>query len=130
MRFRPLLVAVVSLAAGLVLFVVARGPVRGLLGDVLVVVFLDAALASVRFATPVVRLGLVGALAVGVELLQLLRLVGPDAHWLLHLTVGSTFDPLDLSMYVVGLGFATLMERRWLTNGRGWLEPGADKKGP
>ena len=64
----PARVTVATLAAGAVLFVAVRGPVRGWLGDVLVVVCLVAALATFRVGTARGRLLGVAALSVGVEL--------------------------------------------------------------
>lgn len=104
-------VATITLAAGLTLFVAARGSFRGLVGDVLVVVFLVAALATFDLGSPRSRLAAVGALSVGLELLQGLHLVGPGSPWLLHLLLGSTFDPLDLVAYGVGLALAHALER-------------------
>jgi hypothetical protein len=104
-------VAGITLAAGLTLFVAARGPFRGLVGDVLVVVFLVAALAAVGLGSPRSRLVGVGVLSVGLELLQGLHLVGPESPWILHLVLGSTFDPLDLAAYAVGLALAHALER-------------------
>ncbi|MEQ1508152.1 MAG: DUF2809 domain-containing protein [Myxococcota bacterium] len=112
-RIGPAVVAGGTLAAGLGLFWAAHGPIRGFGGDVLVVVFLDAALATVSLGTPLARLGAVGLLSVGLESLQGLHLVGPDAHWLVHLILGSTFDPLDLAAYAIGLGIAAALEQRW-----------------
>lgn len=104
----------VTLAAGLALFAFARGGVRGWLGDVLIVVFLDAALASIPLGTAPVRLAAVGALSVGLEALQGLHLVGPGAPWIAHLLLGSTFDPWDLACYAVGLAASAGLERRWV----------------
>ena len=107
------LVAAISLALGLLLFVAVRGPVRGFGGDILVIVFLVASLATVKLGTPRLRLAAVGGLAVGLELLQGLRLVGPDAPWIAHLVLGSTFDPMDLLAYGLGLCVAYGLERWW-----------------
>lgn len=105
-------VAIVTLAAGLALFAWARGPLRGIVGDVLVVVFLVAGLATVQLGRPASRLVGVACLSVGLELLQGLHLVGPGSPWLLHLILGSTFDPLDLAAYGVGLAVAAVLEHR------------------
>lgn len=113
-------VAATSLTAGLLLFAFVHGPVRGSVGDVLVVVFLDAALAAGCLAAGVdgrragwARLAGVGALSVGLELLQGLHLVGKDAPWVLHLVLGATFDPWDLLWYAIGLWFAAGFEVSW-----------------
>lgn len=75
--------------------------------------FLVACLAAVRVGSPRSRLVGVGLVAVGTELFQGLHLVGPESHWLLHLTLGSTFDPWDLLAYALGLGVAAAAERAW-----------------
>ena len=111
----PLRVTLSTLAAGALLFVGAHGAARGWLGDVLVVVCIDAALAAAGVGTARTRLLAVAALSCGVELLQTLGLVGRDGHWLAHLVLGSTFDPVDLAMYGVGLAAAAALERRWST---------------
>ena len=80
--------------------------VRGHLGDVAIIVFLVAGLATVGIGTPRGRLVGVGAFAVAVELWQGLGLVAPDAPFLVHLMVGSTFDPVDLVFYGIGLAVA------------------------
>lgn len=104
-------VAISAMILLLALFVAATGPLRSFFGDVVVVVFLVAALASVGLGSPRGRVLGVGLFAVGIELSQGLDLVGPDAHWLLHLTVGSTLDPLDLLAYGLGLLLAAGLER-------------------
>ena len=55
-----------------------------------------------------------GLFSLGTEAFQALKLVGPDSHWLLHLTVGSTADPLDVLAYLLGLVVA------WGLEGRVW----------
>ena len=112
-RARVAAVTATALAAGLTLFVAARGPVRGLLGDVLVVVFLVGCLAVWPLWTARVRLAAVGALALGTEAFQATGWVPRDAPWWIHLTVGSTFDPLDFGAYAVGLVAAAACERWW-----------------
>lgn len=79
----------------------------------LVVVFLVAALAAARWSTARRRLLGVGALAIGTEAFQALGLVPADAPLLVHLTLGSTFDPVDLVAYAVGLAVAAGLERAW-----------------
>lgn len=96
---------------GLVLVAsLTTGEIRGYLGDVLVVTFMVAVAAVLRLGTPWQRIGATAGIAVGTELFQGLGLVGPDAPLLLHLTLGSTFDPLDLLAYAAGLGLAALLE--------------------
>jgi hypothetical protein len=106
-------VSVSTLLVGLALFRWAHGPVRGLLGDVLVIVFLVAGLAAAGLGTARSRLVAVGVVALGTELFQGLHLVPRDAPWWVHLTVGSTFDPVDFAAYAVGLALAALAERSW-----------------
>lgn len=123
MNLRALGVAVVTLAAGLFLFRYVTGPVRGLLGDVLIIVLGVSALAGARLGTPRLRIGGMVALGVVAEAVQALDLVGPDSHWLLHLTVGSTADPLDLLAYGTGGMISWVAERWWITPGS--ATPGA-----
>lgn len=106
-------VALASFLACLAIFLWATGPVRTHGGDILVVVLLVAALAGLGVGRPATRLGGVGLLSMGVEAAQGLKLVGRDAHPLLHATLGSTFDPVDLGMYALGLALAALLERAW-----------------
>lgn len=113
MNLRALLTAAATLAAGLVLFVAIRGPVRGWGGDVLIVVLLVAAAAAVGLGTPARRVG--GAFALGVlaEVVQSFGLVPADAHWFWHLTIGSTADPWDGVAYAVGAAIAWRAEAAW-----------------
>ncbi|MBX2800082.1 MAG: hypothetical protein KTR31_20560 [Myxococcales bacterium] len=122
MNWRAAAVGAVTLATGLSLFVFVTGPVRGLFGDVLIIVLGVSVMAAVGLWTAWVRvLGMV-ALGTVAEGFQALDLVGPDSHWLLHLTVGSTPDPLDLVAYGVGGVVAWGLER-W------WMAAGAEKTG-
>jgi hypothetical protein len=91
---------------------VYRGPgralVRGALGDVLVVAFLYFALGAIARWQPRTRLWAVGGLALLTELSQLVpRGVRSTA---VDLTVGATFDPLDLLCYALGLALAWTVE--------------------
>ncbi|MEN0063081.1 MAG: DUF2809 domain-containing protein [Myxococcota bacterium] len=108
------MVAAFAVCVGVVAY---QGPgmswIRGSVGDIAVVVLLVAGLAAFNLGTPRQRVLGVGVLALGVELLQGLQLVGPDAPLIVHLIFGSTFDPIDLAMYGVGLGLAVLAERSW-----------------
>ena len=112
-RLPPALTAAVVLLLGLLLFRYTTGAVRGLLGDVLVIVFLDACLAATGLGRSWMRLLLVAVIAVGTEALQRLQLVEPGSHWLLHLTIGSTYDPLDFAAYAIGLVAAANLEWAW-----------------
>lgn len=105
--------AIASFLACLGIFLGATGPLRTHGGDILVVVLLVAALAGLGVGRPTTRLVGVGLLSMGVEALQGLKLVGRDAHPLVHATLGSTFDPVDLGMYALGLALAALLERSW-----------------
>lgn len=110
---RAAAVATACLAAGLLLFRYGSGHLRGFGSDVLVVVFLVACAATLHVGGPRSRPLGVLVFAVVVECIQALELVGPDSHWLLHLTLGSTFDPLDLLAYAIGAGLALGVERLW-----------------
>lgn len=112
-RTRAAGVAAVSLGAGLALFVGARGPLRGFVGDVLVIVFLVAVLATTGRGGARARLGAVALVALGTEAFQGLGLVPKDAPWWVHLTVGATFDPVDFLAYLLGLGAAAAAESWW-----------------
>lgn len=106
--------SVVGWIALVLLFLYARGFLRGFVGDAVVVVFLDAALATLALgpiASARVRLVTVAALSMGIESLQTLHLVGPDAHWALHAVLGSTFDPWDLLAYAIGVAVSAGIER-------------------
>ncbi len=111
---RLTVVVTLAMAVGVLVY---RGPgrvwVRGLGGDLLVVVFLVACLASVPVGRGWSRVVGVAGFATAVECLQLLELVGPDSPFVAHLILGSTFDPVDLAVYGVGLVVASGMERWW-----------------
>lgn len=128
MRWRAAAWMAAGLAAGGYLFVAVRGPVRGWFGDVLVVVVLVAALVVVGVPRASWRLGAVALLALGTEAFQATGLVPRDAHWFVHLTLGSTFDVLDFAAYAVGLLAAAGLEqtewapwRRGMVGGRSTL---------
>jgi hypothetical protein len=110
---RPRIVAVTSVALGLIIFVAATGWIRNLGGDILVVVAMVACLASVPVGTAWLRVTAVAVFSVGIESLQGLGWVDEHSHWFLHLTIGSTFDPQDLAAYEVGLGVALVGEWWW-----------------
>ncbi len=101
------------LGIGVLIFLFASGWVRNIGGDLLVVVFLVASLASVPVLRPWTRLLAVAVLSVGVEAFQGLGLVDPSSPWLAHLVLGSTFDPVDLAAYAAGLLPAAAAERWW-----------------
>lgn len=87
-----------------------RGLVRGHLGDVGIVLVIVAAfgLALPRLG-PRAWIGLTALIAVGTEIGQALGLRGSGL--LGELTIGSTFDPLDLLAYLVGLALAAVALR-------------------
>jgi hypothetical protein len=124
-HLRPTLAATICLVAGLLLFKFGSGHLRGFGSDVLVVVFLTACVAGVGVGGPRSRPIGVLVFAVVVECIQALHLVGPDSHWFLHLTLGSTFDPLDLLAYVIGAAAAVGGARLWVTPGTGQASPPA-----
>jgi len=95
------------------IFLFATGWVRNIFGDVLVVIFLVSSLASIPLGRPWMRICAVGFISVGVESFQSLGLVTPDTHWVAHLVIGSTYDPVDLAAYALGLCIAAGAERLW-----------------
>lgn len=106
--------AAACLGAG-VFVVLYRGPgwrpLRHFGGDLVVAPFLFFCLLAVA---PLQRgraaLG-VWAFAVGVEALQALRLTTPtDPQWV-QLTFGSTFDPVDIVAYTLGISVAWAADR-------------------
>ncbi|MCB9686196.1 MAG: DUF2809 domain-containing protein [Alphaproteobacteria bacterium] len=114
-RIRPAAVAAAGWIALVLIFLYAHGWLRGFVGDAVVVVFLDAFLAMIALgpiASARARLITVGTLSMGIECLQTLHLVGPDAHWVLHAVLGSTFDPWDLLAYAIGVAVSAVLERR------------------
>jgi len=112
-RWRARSIAIgMALACGLI-FIGVRGWIRSFGGDILVVIFLVACLASIPVGRPRSRLIGVGAFAVSVECFQGLGWVTRDAHWLAHLILGSTFDPVDLVAYGIGLAMAAACEHWW-----------------
>ena len=112
-RLPALGIAACSATAVLLLFWFATGTLRSFVGDIVVVVFLVSSLAAFRIGSATGRLVGVGLFAFGVEAWQGLGWISADAHPLLHLTVGSTADPLDLVAYALGLGVAALAERSY-----------------
>lgn len=110
---RARVVAAVGLLLGLGIFRFASGQLRNAGGDVLVVIVLVALLAAVPLGSPRSRVIGVGLLSVGTEAFQGLGFVSAESHWIWHLTVGSTFDPVDLVAYAAGLAVAAGFERWW-----------------
>ena len=87
---------------------------RATVADTIVVPFLYFLWSAAYPTSRPIRAGGVLAVAFGLETLQLLELVEPDSHLLLQLTLGSTFDPLDLVAYTVGLAVALAIEEAML----------------
>lgn len=109
---RTALACLLSFGAGVfVLFY--RGPgfriVRGHFGDAAITAFLFFLLGLVTRWSWRLRAGLVGALALGTELVQLARLPFQRST-LTDLTIGSTFDFWDLLAYAIGLLLAVFVE--------------------
>jgi hypothetical protein len=119
LNHRAAALSALTLAAGVALFVFARGPLRGFGGDVLIILFGVSSLAAVGIGQP--RGRILAWLAAGVlaEAIQLGRWVGPDAHPLLHATLGSTADPWDLLAYLLGGLLCWPAERWWARRGAG-----------
>lgn len=97
-----------------------RALVRGHLGDVGVVMVLVAVLGlALPRLGPRGWLGLTALIAVATEVGQVLGLRGTGLVG--ELTIGSTFDALDLLAYAIGLAVAALAlrspSRPWLANG-------------
>jgi hypothetical protein len=113
MNPRALLVAVATWCSLVGLFLWASGPLRGLFGDVVVIVFCVATLASAGLGTARARCGGMALVGLGLEAFQSLHLVGPDAHWVAHAVLGSTPDPLDVVAYACGAVIALGLERWW-----------------
>ena len=93
------------IASFVVLVVIAFGTtgwIRGSLGDLIVVIWVASALATVIRGRPALCAGLALALATALECGQLLGKVDADAPLWMHLVFGSTFDPLDLLHYAIG----------------------------
>lgn len=111
MRLVHVVLTLVFLMGGIAV-VLYTGPgrvwVRGSVGDVLIVPFLVHGLGILVPRHAQWRIAAVGLFALGAELLQLAKLVAPDAPDWLHLTLGSTFDPWDLLGYSIGIGVAIL----------------------
>ena len=122
-RKRALLDAVTSLAAGILLLLlpVQTGPVRGYLGDVLIVVFicsLVGAIFRVSSFKNAVGVFLFASLVEFLQLLRLDRLWGLEGSLLVWVTIGATFDPWDFAAYAVGAVVAFVLLRQRTERGR------------
>ncbi len=94
---------------------VYRGPghafVRGHLGDVAATMLVFAVVSLVRpMASTGVRALVTLAIATAIEVAQVWFHARSTAA---NLVLGSTFDPIDLCAYVVGVGIAVGWERAW-----------------
>ncbi len=116
-RYVPVCVMTVALGVGVLLY---RGPgvswIRGMLGDVLVVVLMHFALGAIWSAHWRWRALVSLVIAAVVECIQLLKLVQPEDPFWMHLIFGSTFDPMDLLAYVLGavaaVGLEVVLDKR------------------
>jgi hypothetical protein len=112
-RSQNAFVATVALALGLLCLVWGRQHwpgawlVRGYLGDVVIIVFLVAALGVVWPSHATARLVGVVGLAVAAELFQTWHHVRGAAG----VALGTTFDPYDLVAYAVGAAIAWYLMR-------------------
>ena len=101
-----------ALAAGCFFY---AGPghalVRGHLGDVAATMLLYAALGLIWRARLVWRAAGAAAIALALELHQLLEAAAPTRSVAGELVLGSFFDGWDLVAYAIGLGLAVLWER-------------------
>lgn len=108
-----LTVAGVALMLGMVCLVWGRAQapgawlVRGYLGDVVIVIFLVAALGAVASLALITRLALVLAVAGGLEVFQLWH----HQRGVAGVALGTTFDPYDLAAYSLGALLAWALER-------------------
>ncbi len=94
---------------------VYRGPgqpfVRGHVGDVAATMLVFAMVSlAVAKASLGVRALVTMAIATSIEVAQVWWHARSTAG---HLVFGSTFDPIDLGAYVVGVGVAITWERAW-----------------
>ncbi|MFA5946857.1 MAG: DUF2809 domain-containing protein [Patescibacteria group bacterium] len=103
--------AIISLLFGLLIFFfVHSGFLRNYGGDVVAVTFLYSLLRLTLSPKPKTAAGMVFAVAVFIEVLQ--ALVSLPHSTVTTLTLGSTFDPLDLLAY-----FLTVLALYLLDNG-------------
>jgi hypothetical protein len=117
-RSRQILYIIATLV-GAVFVLVYRGPlwpyVRGYMGDWLVVQFIYL---IARFWVPyrfhyALAAG-VFLLGVTVEIFQLLATASIPRTFAAEVTIGSTFDPVDIATYALGVITIVLTERWWM----------------
>jgi hypothetical protein len=85
-------------------------PLRAHGGDLALAMFLFLGAGAITTVSRRVRGAAVLVLLWGIELSQLVRSL-PRGGLLTELTIGSTFDPIDLAAFVVGVGAAVWIER-------------------
>lgn len=116
-RRRRLALAILGCLATGAFVLLYRGPgramVRGHLGDVAIVALLYFALALWTANRRALRATAVGVVAASTELAQLV-LPPMRRSIAIDLTVGRTFDPIDLAAYALGLALAIGVERAWV----------------
>jgi len=124
-RTTYLLLGVLALAIG-VAVVVYRGPgrafVRGHVGDVAATMLVFAIVSLVtswrtRSPSMGVRALITMTIATSIEVAQVWFHARSTAG---HLVLGSTFDPIDLGAYVVGVMVAIAWERAWAPRSGTW----------
>ena len=76
---------------------------RGFVGDVLVVMFIYSSVRTVMRVKPVPLGAAVFALALRVELFQWISPGSKNQSLVAEATIGSTFDPLDVVAYAIGV---------------------------
>lgn len=119
--FLPMAACAIALGAFVLVY---RGPgrvfVRGHVGDVAATMLVYAIVSIVvgwrtrALPTPGVRGLATMIIATGIEVVQVWFHASSTAG---HLIVGSTFDPIDLAAYVVGVGIAIGWESAWERSG-------------
>jgi uncharacterized membrane protein len=92
--------AVISLLFGFSIFLfVHSGFLRNYGGDIIAVTFLYSVLKATLRPKPIIAAAIVLAVAIGIELLQTIISFPHGAF--ASLTLGSTFDPLDILTYLL-----------------------------
>ncbi|MBS1913387.1 MAG: DUF2809 domain-containing protein [Bacteroidetes bacterium] len=113
-RRTSIVLALATLLLGLLIAFLPLGEfIRGYGGDVMVVIFIFSLVRIGSRASSIsIAVGVLG-FAFAVEFLQLLHLADRLAFkGILRIAFGSTFDPLDLLAYLVGIVPITLFDAR------------------
>lgn len=84
-------------------------------GDVVVVAFLYFTLSFFYTGSALIRLSIIAAIALVIELAQLFHLTPNNGSLLSTLVFGSNFDYLDLFAYALGLALAILYDLGFTT---------------